>query len=110
MACTDAASRLVLGGSLTTPTSEETHRALAQALEGCDSLTLDCSEATEIDVSLLQTLVAARCSAERSHKTIGLASPPRGVLLDALRRCGFAAPPDATSLGDILTPEAEAKL
>jgi len=109
MACTDAAPRLALGGSLTTPTSEETHRALVQALDGCDSLSLDCSAATEVDVSLLQILVAARESADRSHKMIGLALPPQGVLLDALRRCGFAPPPGATALGDILTPEAEAK-
>jgi ABC-type transporter Mla MlaB component len=101
MASQNAAMPVKLRGSLTTPTCEETHRAIREALAQADSLVLDCSEATEIDVSFLQILFAAQRAAERSHKAIDLAAPLEGVLDDALRRCGFAAPRGATSLAEI---------
>jgi anti-anti-sigma regulatory factor len=92
---------LKLCGSLTTPNSEETHRAIRDALSGSESLVVDCSTATEIDVSFLQLLVSAQRTAERAHKAIALASPPQGVLADALRRCGFATAERTTSLAKI---------
>ena len=96
-----AATHLKLSGRLTTPTSDDTHRAMRAALERCESLVLDCSEANEVDVSFLQLLVAAQRAAERSHKTIAFSAPPQGVLADAMRRCGFAAPKAAVSLAEI---------
>ena len=91
-----------LGGSLTTPVGEDVHRTVLEALNGCERLVIDCSDVTEVDVSFLQILVSADLAAGRSHKTAALASPPQGVLDDALRRCGFAPPPGATSLAEIL--------
>ncbi len=90
-----------LSGSLTTPVGDEVHRTVLEALSGREQLTIDCSDVTEVDVSFLQILVAADVAAGRSHKTAALASPPQGVLADALRRCGFAPPPGATSLTEI---------
>ncbi len=90
-----------LSGSLTTPVGEEVHRTVREALRGCERLVIDCSDATEVDVSFLQILVATDRAAGRSHKTAALASPPGGVLGAALRRCGFAPPPEATSLAEI---------
>lgn len=95
-----------LGGSLTTPTAEGTHRAIRDALEACESLALDCSEATEIDVSFLQILVGAQRAAERAGKTIALASPAQGELADALRRCGFAPAEGTTALASVFSAHA----
>jgi len=91
---------LKLRGSLTTPASEDAHRAIRDALSGCENLVVDCSEATEIDVSFLQLLASAERTAERAHKSIALSAPPQGALADALRRCGFAAE-GTTSLAKI---------
>ena len=91
-----------LSGSLTTPVGEEVHRTVREALNGCERLVIDCSDVTEVDISFLQILVAADVAAARSHKMAALASPPQGALGDALRRCGFAPPPGATSLAEIL--------
>jgi len=88
-------------GSLTTPTSEQTHQTIREALEGSDSVVLDCAGAEEIDVSFLQILVAAGRAAERGRKTIGLAGPAQGALAEALRRCGFAAAEGKTALRDL---------
>ena len=101
MTSTSATTCLKLSGRLTTPTSDDTHRAMQKALERRGKLVLDCSEASEVDVSFLQLLVAAQREAERSHKTIAFSAPPQGVLADALRRCGFAAPKAAVSLAEI---------
>jgi ABC-type transporter Mla MlaB component len=92
---------LKLSGRLTTPTSDDTHRAMQRALERREKLVLDCSEASEVDVSFLQLLVAVQRAAERSHKTVAFSTPPQGVLADALRRCGFTAPKAAVSLAEI---------
>lgn len=106
MTSSGAAASLSLSGGLTTPGGEDVHRRVREALNGCEELVVDCSGATEIDVSFLQILVAAQRSAERSRKTVALASPPQGVLADALRRCGFAPPPGATSLAKIFASRA----
>ena len=96
-----AATHLKLSGRLTTPVSDDTRRALRTALEQGEKLVLDCSEASEVDVSFLQLLVAAKRAAERSHKTIAFSTPPQGALAEALRRCGFAQPKAAVSLAEI---------
>jgi anti-anti-sigma regulatory factor len=93
---------LILRGPLTTPNSEETCRAIKAALDTTENLILDCFEATDIDVSFLRILAAAQRAAERSGKTVALASPPQGALADALRRCGFTVAEGATSLAGIL--------
>jgi anti-anti-sigma regulatory factor len=102
MTSSSVSAPLKLRGSLTTPNSEETHRAIRDALSGRQDLIVDCSEATEIDVSFLQLLASAARTAERARKSIALAAPPQGVLADALRRCGFATAERTTSLAKIL--------
>ena len=101
MTSPSAVTYLKLSGRLTTPTSDDTHRAMQKALEEREKLVLDCSGASEVDVSFLQLLVAAQRAAERSHKTIAFSAPPQGVLADALLRCGFATPKAAVSLAEI---------
>jgi len=101
MASLLSAYPVVLRGCLTTATSEGTHRTLASALNAADRIVIDCSEVSEVDVSFLQTLYAARRSAESAGKQIALSAPPSGPLDEALRRCGFAAAGSATNLSEI---------
>jgi anti-anti-sigma regulatory factor len=97
-----AAATLPIGGSLTIPRSEETRRAIMEALNGGASLIIDCDEAVEVDVSFLQILIAAQRTAARSLKHAALKAPPSGALAAALRACGFSPPPGATALAQIL--------
>ena len=71
----------------------EAHRAaLLAALRDANDIEVDCSKATEVDVSLLQLLVAAHRSASEQGKSLRLWPPANGVLLDALVRGGFVDP------------------
>lgn len=94
---------LPLSGSLTTPNSDETRAAVMEALGGHASVVLDCAGATETDLAFVQILIAASRSAAQAQKRIALKSPPEGVLAEALRRCGFAPPANATSLAEVLS-------
>jgi hypothetical protein len=61
------------------------------ALEQDGPLAIDCAEVSEVDLSFLQLLLAARASAVQRGKTIGLAAPLNAELLDTLTRAGFRA-------------------
>jgi anti-anti-sigma regulatory factor len=93
-----------LTGSLTTPRAEAIHSEVLAALSGHSSVTVDCSNASDMDVAFIQILVAASRFASRSGKTVALASPPAGLLAETLRRCGFAAPKQPSSaLAEVLS-------
>lgn len=100
-----SSSVVPLGGSLTIATAEATHAQLIEALNGASAITLDCAQAREIDVTFLQLMVSAQRAAARAGKTVHLSAPPRGVLADALRRCGFPPAGTATALAEILPPD-----
>jgi anti-anti-sigma regulatory factor len=93
--------RIVLKGPVTLQAVEAIH-AQFLALEDRPSITIDCSAATEVDVSLVQLILAARASAQRTGRSIALAKPADGVLLDTLERGGFfsAAHDDASDYHD----------
>ena len=82
--------KLVLTGAVTLQSAEAIH---AQILEmaGQPVIQIDCSGATEIDLSLVQLILAARASAQNSGRTVALAQPATGALLETLRRGGFLA-------------------
>jgi len=101
MAALTTAYPVMLRGSLTTATSEDTRRTLNSALSAADQIVLDCSQANEVDVSFLQLLYAARRAADSAGKRIALSEPPNGPLDEALRRCGFPAAGSATGLSEI---------
>ena len=75
---TDAGARLVLDGALTMRTVDAVRATLLEAIErpsadGAASvnapsagLAIDCTEATEVDLTFVQLLIAARVSARRS--------------------------------------------
>lgn len=92
--------RLVLEGALTIHTVETVRATLREAIEpppGANlakagaNLSIDCSTATEIDLTFIQLLVAARVSGQLLGKSVSLAAAPDGALLDTLTRGGFAA-------------------
>ena len=80
--------RIVLKGPVTLPAVEAIH-AQFLALEDRPAITVDCSAVTEADVSLVQLILAARASARRAGRSVALAKPAGGALLDTLERGGF---------------------
>jgi hypothetical protein len=98
---------LVFAGALTMRTVDDIHATLREAIERPDSaadppadpaadplgarISIDCAAATEVDLTFVQLLIASRISAPRVGKTVQLAAPADGALLDTLTRGGFQA-------------------
>jgi ABC-type transporter Mla MlaB component len=93
--------RVVLEGAVTLRTIDSTHAALREALAKHAKIEIDCATATEIDLSAIQLLLAARKSAEAAGKSLALSAPADGALRDALSRGGFLPnSPDSTATTD----------
>jgi anti-anti-sigma regulatory factor len=82
--------RVILEGALTIRTAEATYAKLLEAAS-LPAVEIDCSGATEVDVSLIQLIVAARASARQGGRGLTLAQPADGALREALQRGGFLA-------------------
>ncbi len=80
--------RLVLVGELTLQTADDIHARLLE-MAGQPVVEIDCSGATEVDLSLVQLILAARASAQRSGRTVALAQAAAGPLYETLQRGGF---------------------
>jgi hypothetical protein len=76
--------RLLLEGALTIRTIDTVRAGLVDALARHPAVAVDCSAATEVDVSLVQLLLAARAG----HMLV-LAQPLGEALRSALLRGGF---------------------
>jgi anti-anti-sigma regulatory factor len=76
--------------------------ALTAALAAHPAVTLTAATLTEIDVSVLQVLVAARKSAVKAGKSLRFAAPPAGALRQTLVKAGFLG-----AGGEPLTPEGD---
>jgi ABC-type transporter Mla MlaB component len=87
-----ADGRLVLEGELTIRTIEALQTTLRDLVAEHACATIDASGATQVDVSFVQLVLAARRSAAAAGKTIALAAPASGALRDALVRGGFVSP------------------
>jgi anti-anti-sigma regulatory factor len=98
----DAKRVLRFDGSLTLPRAETIRSILAAALDEGAPIAIDCDGATEVDVSFIQLLLAARRSAAHRGASFALAAPAAGTLRAALERGGFliAASKDAASDSD----------
>ena len=70
-------------------TAEALCTTLREALAEQPVISIDCSAVTEVDLSFIQLLLAARVSARQADKTLTLVAHPDGPLLDALTRGGF---------------------
>jgi hypothetical protein len=82
------ATRVRLAGTLTVRGIEAPHAELRAALQGGAPVLIDCSAAAEVDVSLIQVLLAAR---RDGGERVRLATPLPEVLAGVLRRGGFLA-------------------
>jgi phospholipid transport system transporter-binding protein len=101
---TDMSYLLTLEGSLTTSQAEAVRDAVLDALRNHASVVIDCSGADAIDITFLQTLIAAARTAGDWRKDIRLVSPLPPLLLDALQRCGFPMPASTiTSLSELFS-------
>src|SRR5690348_5058656 len=85
----DAKRVLRYDDSLTLRKAEAIRSALAAALDKGGVVTIDCAAATEVDVSFIQLLLAARRSAAQRGASLALAAPATGALRAALERGGF---------------------
>ena len=102
---TAANIQLVLDGALTMRTVETVRATLRAAIEppldtAPDAIApaavgIDCSAATEIDLTFIQLLIAARISTSAAGPPLRLTPEPDGTLLDTLNRGGFHVVPEA---------------
>ncbi len=92
--------RLVLEGALTMQTVDTVRATLREAIEALSDtpatgVVVDCAAATDIDLTFIQLLIASRTSADRLGKSVAVANPPEGALLDTLARGGFQIVPES---------------
>lgn len=81
--------QLILDGERTVRTAEDTHAKLLEMSSRHSVLEIACDGAAEVDLSFIQLLLAARTTAALANRTVRLARPATGNLLDALQRGGF---------------------
>jgi len=62
---------------------------LSAALSGTQPVILDLSDEPEVDLAFVQVVESARLFARTNGRTLSLAQPPSGSLLDVLGRAGF---------------------
>ena len=82
-------SCLSLKGPQTVRCIDAVHAGLVAALRRHPVVTVDCAAVTDVDLSLIQLLLAARASATLVGKAVRLAGPARGALHAALLAGGF---------------------
>ncbi|MBK1662930.1 anti-anti-sigma factor [Rhodospirillum rubrum] len=96
-----------LDGVQTLRTADETYSKLREGGGRYAVLEIDCLGVTEVDLSFIQMLIAARTRARSMGRTLRLAHPASGALLEALERGGFLTgiPDQATDQAFWLQPE-----
>lgn len=80
---------LALEGPLTVPHAESICARVLDALDTAQSVTIDVSGATGIDISFLQILIAANKSAARDRKTMTLSAQGYEMVESEAVRCGL---------------------
>lgn len=79
-----------LDGSLTISQAFSFLPAISSAVSRYRSITIDCSDAADVDVTFIQTLISARRTAEAQGKHFELTAPADGVLAATLARLGMS--------------------
>jgi hypothetical protein len=82
-----------LSGRLTVGTVVAGRDALLASLQPHDNLVVQIDAQSDVDVAGIQLILAARAFALSKSKTLSLAAPATGPLLDVLRRGGFLESP-----------------
>jgi hypothetical protein len=91
--------RFNLNGAQTVRTIQAAHERLIAAMAEHQAIEIHCSAVTELDLSLIQLVLAAKRSADKAGKSLRLAAPAAGKLRDALERAGFLAATDGETGG-----------
>jgi anti-anti-sigma regulatory factor len=86
---TDGPGRVELSEAVTLRTVEGLRVKVLDALSQHSAVEIDCTGATEVDLSGAQLLMAALKSAHRSGKSVTIVPPTSGVLRRALSRAGL---------------------
>jgi hypothetical protein len=80
---------ITFDGAVTVRGIDAAQTRLVAALRQYPIVTVNCTDATEVDLSLIQLLLAARASATHADKMLRMAAPAQGVLHAALYAGGF---------------------
>jgi anti-anti-sigma regulatory factor len=86
---TEHAHSLQLTGEMTLRQAGALQAQLRSEAAEHDHVVIDCADVSEIDISVVQLLVAASKSAEAAGKSVSVRFPEGGVLDTILRRAGF---------------------
>jgi ABC-type transporter Mla MlaB component len=87
-----ASGDLTLVGALTVRNIRQIHDHMRDVLRQHAHMRIDCQAASDIDLSFIQLVLAARRSAEAEGKSVSLAHPASGVLLERLTQSGLVGP------------------
>jgi hypothetical protein len=85
--------RVEFKGNLTVCGCGNSRDVLLQVLGEHDAVAIDCAEATQVDLTFVQTILSAKRFAETAGVELSLAHPAGGPLLSVLQRAGFVAAP-----------------
>lgn len=80
---------ITLSGLLTIRKIAEAREALLEAFERNDHLSVDIGLDSDVDISGIQLLLAARIYAASTSKRLSLSTPTTGRMLDVMQNAGF---------------------
>jgi STAS domain-containing protein len=86
------AARVILDGAQTVRNIGAACARISDALTQNLEVQIDCSSVESADLSLIQLLFAARITARRTGKRLGITAPAGGALHAALEQGGFLSP------------------
>jgi len=89
---------LLIQGEFTLRRAPQLGAQIQQLLSGARAVLVDCTDTSDVDLSAIQLLLSARCSAQAAGKSVTLKNPASGALREALSRGGFLSA--ATSAAD----------
>lgn len=95
-----AVDKVDLSGNLTVRRATEIQSLLLSEIRERRNINLDCTQASDVDLTFVQLLLAARKSADDSGVRLSLTHLDGGVLQTALRRAGVLGPSAQTSESD----------
>jgi len=87
--------RFNLNGAQTVRNIQVAHERLLAAMAEHQAVEIHCNAVTELDLSLIQLVLAAKRSADKAGKSLTLAASATGKLRAALDRAGFLAVDEA---------------
>ncbi|BBU64277.1 hypothetical protein MSC49_42120 (plasmid) [Methylosinus sp. C49] len=78
-------------GKLTISESTGIREAMLAAIDRCDDVVIDCSGASEIDLTFIQLLIASRRTAMERGRSVRISAAMDSLVAETSRRAGFVA-------------------